>query len=166
MRVSRRSFAMLSVLAAACGSALPQRLPWQPEDAKPTPAVRYLFPEQVTIAAGKASTVELHFRVADGLHINSHVPLQKSLIRTELAVVEPHGVQFAGVDFPAGSDFALKALPSEKLSVYQGEFVLHAHISAAPGEHLVEAALRYQACTADTCYPPKTAPVAIDVVAR
>ena len=161
MRVSK-CWVLLPVLG---GCALAQQMPWQTESAHPA-AVRYEYPEQVSVAAGKPATIDLHFRVADGLHINSHTPLQKSLIRTELAVAEPRGVRFDTVDFPAGSDFALKTLSSERLSVYQGEFVLHAHITAAAGEHLVEAGLRYQACTADTCYPPKTAPVAIDIVAR
>ena len=154
------------MLATACLVAQAQNLPWQNREKNPAAAVRYEYPEQVSVPAGKPTTVDLHFRVADGLHINSHMPLQKSLIRTELAVVEPRGVKFSWVDFPEGSAFVLKALPDEKLSVYQGEFVLHAHIIAAAGEHLVEAGLRYQACTADTCYPPKTAPVALDVIAR
>ena len=157
---------MNKLLIVTAAAALGLQMPWQTSETKPAAAVRYEYPEQVTIAAGKAATVDLHFRVADGLHINSHTPLQKSLIRTELAVVEPRGVHFADMDFPAGSDFSLKALPSEKLSVYQGKFVVHAHITASAGEHLVEAGLRYQACTADTCYPPKTAPVTLDVIAR
>ena len=44
--------------------------------------VSYLFPEQVSIPAQKSTTVDLHFRVADGLHINSHTPREKSLIAT------------------------------------------------------------------------------------
>ena len=44
-----------------------------PNDCTPA-AVEYLYPEQVTVAAGKASEVTLHFRIAQGLHINSHMP--------------------------------------------------------------------------------------------
>jgi hypothetical protein len=44
--------------------------------------------------------------------------------------------------------------------------VLRAHLTAARGEHLVQAALRYQACDTDSCYPPKSAPVALDIVAK
>jgi hypothetical protein len=129
-------------------------------------AVHYEYPEQVQIAAGKPAQVDLHFRIRDGLHINSHTPHEKSFIRTDLVVLEPPGVKVDSVDFPDGAEYSLKAFPNEKLSVYTGEFVLHAHVVARPGEHLVQAALRYQACDADSCYPPRKAPVAVDVVAK
>src|ERR1017187_2637508 len=44
--------------------------------------VQYLFPEQVTVPAGKSSPVTLHFRIAQGLHINSHAPRPEELIPT------------------------------------------------------------------------------------
>jgi hypothetical protein len=155
------------MLAALVVSAGAQSFPWQRGSGETdAPAVRYEYPEQVTVAAGRSATVELHFRIREGLHINSHTPLQKSLIRTELIVMEPPGVKVAAVDFPAGSDYALKALPNEKLSVYTGEVVLQAHVNVQRGEHLVQAALRYQACDANSCYPPKKAPVAVDIIAR
>ena len=47
-----------------------------------------------------------------------------------------------------------------------GELVLRAHINARPGDHLLEGVLRYQACDTNSCYPPRKAPVAIDVIAR
>ncbi|HEY0786387.1 MAG TPA: protein-disulfide reductase DsbD domain-containing protein [Acidobacteriaceae bacterium] len=166
--------ARLSPLAAALllfsawYAARPQGLPWQSaaQEQPEQPAVRYEFPEQVSIAAGKPAAVDLHFRIRDGLHINSHQPLQKSLIRTELIVMEPSGVSIASVDFPPGAVYASQALPADKLSVYTGEFVLHAHLTARAGEHLVQAALRYQACDANACYPPRKAPVAFDLVAK
>lgn len=151
------------VLALAAAHAQ-DGLPWQSGD-KSAPAVRYEYPEQVTVAAGRSAVVELHFRVRDGLHINSHTPLEKSFIRTELIVIEPPGVKVEAVDFPEGAPYALKSSP-EKLSVYTGEVVLRAHLVAKPGEHLVQAALRYQACDTDSCYPPRKAPVAFDVIAK
>src|ERR1035438_560164 len=45
-------------------------------------AVEYIYPEQVTVSAGKAATVALHFKIAQGLHINSHTPREKELIPT------------------------------------------------------------------------------------
>jgi hypothetical protein len=128
--------------------------------------VTYLFPEQVTVPAQKSTAVDLHFRIADGLHINSHAPREKSLIPTSLAVVEQDGFKISAVDFPAGTDYAFAFDPKEKLSVYTGEFVLRAHIAAPPGEHLLQGALRYQACNSNSCYPPKTIPVAVDVIAK
>ena len=144
---------------------LAQALPWQSQP--PVEPVAYTAPAQVTLTRGKPQMVDLHFRIRDGLHINSHVPRDKDLIRTELIVAEPAGLDVQAVDFPPGVDFASKAFPNEKLSVYTGELVLHMRVLATkPGEHTIQGALRYQACDADTCFPPKNASVALDVVAH
>jgi len=128
--------------------------------------VAFLFPEQISIAAQKPTTVDLHFRVADGLHINSHAPREKSLIPTNLAVAEVKGLNVTGVDFPPGVDYSFAFDPKEKLSVYTGDFVLHAHLTAPAGQYLLQGLLRYQACNSNSCYPPKTIPVAVDVIAK
>lgn len=164
----RFGFAAVTLAALVAGSvtALAQKLPWQTSSSnasQPQP-VQYLYPQQVTLQAGKPQTIDLHFRIANGLHINSHAPRQKSLIRTELIVAEPAGVDISAVDFPPGSDYAFPADPQEKLSVYTGEVVLKMHITAKTGDHLVQGALRYQACDTNTCFPPRNAPVAVDVI--
>ncbi len=128
--------------------------------------VAFLFPEQLSVPAGKQTAVDLHFRVADGLHINSHTPREKSLIPTSLAVVEQDGFQVSDVEFPPGIDYAFAFNPKEKLSVYTGDFVLKAHLTAPAGDHLLQAALRYQACNSNSCFPPKTIPIAIDVIGK
>ena len=126
-------------------------------------AVQFLSPDRVTVAARHSTQVDLHFRVADGLHINSHAPLDKFLIPARFAVVEAPGLSVSAVDFPPGSDYALLR---EKLSVYTGEFVLHARVTAQPGEHELQGALRYQACDKSTCMPPHSIPVSVTVVAQ
>jgi hypothetical protein len=134
--------------------------------ARGSDSVRYLFPEQVTVPAKKATPVELHFRVADGMHINSHEPHSKLLIPTNLIVAERPGVNVTAVDFPAGADYSFSFSPKEKLSVYAGEFILKAMITAQAGQHLLEGGLRYQACDSNSCYPPKTIPVAVNITAK
>jgi hypothetical protein len=165
--VWKRALGVVALLAPLALAA--QQLPWQ-AGAKPATAndpVQYLYPEQVELTVGKPQQIELHFRVRDGLHINSHTPSDKSLIRTELIVAEPPGLDVQAVTFPQGGEYASAAFPGHKLSVYTGEVVLHARIVATkPGEHMLEAALRYQACDAGTCFPPKNAPVSLDLVAR
>lgn len=160
--------ALLCVVSAA--SAHAQKLPWQTSNNAPNATnqqlVHFLYPQQVTFPAGKPQTIDLHFRVVNGLHVNSHTPRQKSLIGTNLAVAEPAGVKISGVDFPAGSEFAFPADPATKLSIYSGEFVLRMHLVAQPGNHLIQGVLRYQACDNSTCFPPRTVPVPIDVIAK
>jgi hypothetical protein len=128
--------------------------------------VEYLFPEQVTVTAGKPSEVALHFRIAQGLHINSHTPKDEFLIPTTFSIPDGAGVRLAAASYPAGADFTLPLDPSTKLSVYTGELIINARIVAAPGNHLIEAKLHYQACDKNECLPPKTIPVAIDVIGK
>jgi Disulphide bond corrector protein DsbC len=129
-------------------------------------AVEYLFPEQVTLPVGKPSAIALHFRIKQDLHINSHKPHDQYLIPTEFSIPESSGVRLAGAVYPDGSDFTLPADPSQKLSVYTGEFTIQTKMVATAGDHLVEAKLRYQACDQNVCMPPKTITVPIDVLGK
>ena len=129
-------------------------------------AVEYLYPEQVSVPAGKPSPVTLHFRIQQNLHINSHTPRADFLIPTVFSVPETSGVKLANATYPAGADFALPSDPDQKLSVYTGEFTIQAKIVSTPGNHLVEAKLRYQACDQTQCLPPKTITVPIDVIGK
>ncbi|MGA8090297.1 MAG: protein-disulfide reductase DsbD domain-containing protein [Terracidiphilus sp.] len=129
-------------------------------------AVEYLYPEQVTVPAGKPAALALHFRIRQNLHINSHTPREEYLIPTVFSIPESSGVRLAGATYPAGADFTLPVDPSEKLSVYTGDFTIDARIVATAGDHLVEAKLHYQACDENACMPPKTITVPIDVVGK
>jgi hypothetical protein len=130
------------------------------------PAVVFLYPEQVTIPAGKSTTLALHFRVAPGLHINSHTPREHELIPATFSIPEGSGVRLVSAVYPPGTEFTLPLDPTTKLSVYSGEFTIQARIVAASGGHLVEATLRYQACDNNACMPPKTITAAIDVIGK
>ncbi|MGH9532329.1 MAG: protein-disulfide reductase DsbD domain-containing protein, partial [Terriglobales bacterium] len=67
------------------------------------------------------------------------------------------------ITYPKGEDVAFEFEPNEKLSVYEGEFVITARIratrTAKPGVHSVRGTLKYQACNDRACFPPKTLPV-------
>jgi hypothetical protein len=158
--------AFILLAATAILSAQSPLLDQKPQTGKAKPAVAYLFPEQITIPADKPAKVDLHFRVADGLHINSHAPHEESLIPTTLALPDSAGVHLANAAFPPGTDFAFTINPQEKLSVYTGEFVVHAELVAPRGEHLVQGTLHYQACNNEQCMPPHSIPVAIDIIAK
>lgn len=129
-------------------------------------AVEYLYPEQVSVPSGKATLVTLHFRIQQNLHINSHTPRAEYLIPTVFSIPDTSGVKLANATYPAGSDFALPSDPDQKLSVYTGDFTIQAKLVSTPGNHLVEAKLRYQACDQTQCLPPKTITVPIDVIGK
>jgi Disulphide bond corrector protein DsbC len=129
-------------------------------------AVEYLYPEQVSVPANKPTEVTLHFQVAQGLHINSHSPKEEFLIPTTFSIPDGAGVKLETATYPVGKDFVLPSDPGNKLSVYTEEFTIQARIVAPAGNHLVEAKLRFQACDKSVCLPPKTIPVAIDVIGK
>ena len=174
-RVSRsaiwRVSAVAFVIAAGVfvSAACAQKFPWQdtPEAGGKTPqTVRFAGPDQINIAARKPQVVELRFQIKDGFHINSHEPHEKTLIPTQLMVVDGDGVNVSGVDFPPGTDTSFAFAPNQKVSVYTGAVTLRAHVTVAPGGHLLQGALRYQACDANACMPPRKIPVAVSLLAK
>ena len=120
----------------------------------------------MTVPDGKPSPVTLHFRIAPGLHINSHTPSEDYLIPTTFSIPDGNGVKLDKATYPAGTGLTLPADPKTMLSVYTGEFIIQAHIVSAAGNHLVEAKLHYQACNESQCLPPRTIQVAIDVIGK
>jgi len=167
--VKRPPVAMIAALAVIAVAAHAQIVPNGPQNQSSlgkSDAITYLFPEQVTVTAGKPSPVALHFRVARGLHINSHTPSEKYLIPTDFSIPDGQGVRLAAANYPAGITISLAIDPKTKLSVYTGEFMIQARIVAAPGNHLVQARLHYQACDQSQCLPPKSIAVPIDVIGK
>ncbi len=161
-------FMTVAVLAVAALTARGQGLTSnvQKRQLVKNDAVTFLFPEQVSVPAGKPSEIILHFRVAPGMHINSHTPKDEYLIPTTFSIPEGPGVKLESVTYPAGTVMALPVDPTTKLSVYTGEFVIQARIVATTGNHLEQGQLHYQACDNNQCLPPKTIVVAIDVIGK
>jgi len=167
--IGRRIAVLVAVTSAVMLAPIPAPTQTATADfsARPAskpPAVIYLYPEQITLKAGKATTVALHFRIAPGLHINSHNPSEEELIPTTLSIPVDSGVRFESAIYPPGTVFSLPLDPKTKLNVYTGEFTIQARIVATAGNHLVEARLRYQACDDNSCMPPRTITAAIDVI--
>ena len=112
-----------------------------------------------SIAANQPATVQLHFRVDSGFHINSHTPKSEILIPTRLIVDNMTGAEVTSVDFPKGTEYSFSFEPGTKLDVYTGDLTLTAHLKAKPGSYVLKGGLRYQACDNAACYPPKVLPV-------
>ena len=122
--------------------------------------------EQQQVAAGKRSVLELHFRVVDGFHVNSHTPKSELLIPTQMTLQPATGVKAETVEYPAGISYSFSFDPSEKLDVYTGAFTVRVPVVAEAGTHTVDGSLRYQACDHAACYPPKTLPVQVIFTAK
>lgn len=133
--------------------------------AKPKSYVVYAA-EQQSVAAGKRSVLELHFRVVDGFHVNSHTPKSELLIPTRIELQPAVGVKAEAIEYPAGTSYSFSFDPTEKLDVYSGDFTVKLPVVAAAGAHTVDGTLRYQACDHAACYPPKSLPVQVVFTAK
>jgi len=122
--------------------------------------------EQQGVTAGKLSVLELHFRVVDGFHVNSHTPKSELLIPTQITLQPAAGVKAEPVEYPAGTSYSFSFDPSEKLDVYSGAFTVKLPVVAEAGTHTVDGTLRYQACDHAACYPPKSLPVQVIFTAK
>jgi hypothetical protein len=133
--------------------------------AKPKSYVVYAA-EQQSVSAGKRSVLELHFRVVDGFHVNSHTPKSELLIPTRIELQPAAGVKADAVEYPAGTSYSFSFDPTEKLDVYSGDFTVKLPVVAEAGTHTVDGMLRYQACDHAACYPPKSLPVQVIFTAK
>lgn len=155
-----RSFVAGMLLAATAAIAQ------MPGSAAPKGYVTYSA-EPATIAAKKPAVVELHFKVMEGYHMNSHTPKSELLIPTVLKLEPVTGVKLGTVEYPAGHEYSFSFDPKEKLDVYSGDVTVKAHLTAAAaGSYTVKGVLSYQACDNAACYPPKKLPVEIAVTAK
>ena len=124
-------------------------------------------PKKVEVASGRPGTLELDFRVKEGLHINSNTPHSEFLIPTKLSFNAPTDIMISKVTYPAGEELALSFSPKDKLSVYTGDFHISAQVSAShaatTGPYTLHGELKYQACNDKSCFPPKTLPIVAQI---
>jgi DsbC/DsbD-like thiol-disulfide interchange protein len=161
----RLRIGLLMVAVVAVGGGLTAQQPGTLSSPVKAAYVTYAEEPQV-VKAGKAAVLELHFKVKDGFHVNSHTPKSELLIPTAITLKAADGVKASEVVYPAGTAYSFSFEPKEKLDVYTGTFTVKVPVVAAAGEHTVDGSLRYQACDSAACYPPKTLPVQVMFTAK
>jgi thiol:disulfide interchange protein DsbD len=113
-------------------------------------------------AAHAGGPVRLALKVAlpEGLHTQSNLPRDPTLIPTTLTIDAPAGVRIDEIVFPHATDLKQAGL-DQPLAVFEREFAIGVQAtlasSVAGGELSIPAHLRYQACDVNLCYPPSTA---------
>jgi hypothetical protein len=121
----------------------------------------------VMVHKGSSRPVQFTFHVKPGYHINSNKPSTPELIPTVLSFSLPEDLVIGRMKYPAGAMISFPFDPSQKLSVYSGDFVVKGLLIAQPkataGPYTVHAELRYQACDNNACYPPKKLPLVFNV---
>jgi thiol:disulfide interchange protein DsbD len=118
------------------------------------------------LRAGGSSRVVVTVTLSPEFHVNSHKPSQDYLIATSIETETTDGLQIGGWKYPEGERRHF-AFSEEPILVYEGSFKVEGEIKAPaglpPSRRNVRLILKYQACTADRCYPPKKEPIAIAV---
>ncbi|MEZ5422870.1 MAG: protein-disulfide reductase DsbD N-terminal domain-containing protein [Pyrinomonadaceae bacterium] len=111
-----------------------------------------------TLKRGRSVQVTVTLDIPHGLHVNSHRPKGEYLIAT---VVTPTGggLRFGAVRYPAGRDKVF-GFSRNALNVYEGRVTFSFPVTVPKNFDKDRAhfrvAVRYQACTDEVCYSPKT----------
>lgn len=115
---------------------------------------------ELTKRSGDAVEGVVHAKVADGWHINSHVPSEEFAIPTVLTIENATDVQ---AQYPQHQLKAFEFTQGKPLAVYDGtvEFPFKAKLNA--GATSLEAKLHYQSCSNTVCLPPRDATATIDI---
>lgn len=134
---------------------------------KKSPVVTMAPADPVSVVANKSTPFELNFRIGRKFHINSNKPNSELLIPTTLKLSTPTDIMISAISYPDGEQLAFDFAPSEKLSVYSGDFTISGKVrplrSVRPGTYRVHGQLKYQACDNRACFPPATLPIFFDV---
>lgn len=115
---------------------------------------------QATVRPGERVRLSLAVRLPETVHVQADKPRDPSLIPTALTLQPPPGVTIGKITYPAASDLK-QAGQKEPLAVFGHAFTItvDAEVAAttAPGDLVIPARLRYQACDEAMCYPPTKA---------
>jgi len=116
-----------------------------------------LAPDKVKKGRIVRATVTMD--IPAGLHVQSSKPLDKFLVATKLDVETPSGMQTGPISYPRALMKKLKFSKST-VAVYEGKAIIRfnvtvpANYSGGSGE--IKGKLRFQACNDDSCFPPVT----------
>ncbi|HEV7701424.1 MAG TPA: protein-disulfide reductase DsbD N-terminal domain-containing protein [Pyrinomonadaceae bacterium] len=112
-----------------------------------------------SVTRGTAARGTIVLNIPGGLHVNSSRPNSEYAIATSVRVSSVRGVKVGGVSYPRGHNRKFE-FSETALNVYEGRvsFPFTVTVPASfRGQMLrVNVSVKYQACTNEVCYPPKT----------
>ena len=112
-----------------------------------------------TIERGDSSRGKVVLSIPGGLHVNSSRPASEYAIPTVVTVRGPRGVRVSGVTYPRGKNRKFQ-FSENLINVYEGRvnfpFTVTVPASFRGSTIRINVAVRYQACTEEVCYPPRT----------
>ena len=125
-------------------------------------------PPKVVGKRGGAIEAKISIQLRDGYHVNSNTPGDDYLIPLRLTwSAAPLAAAETTYPKPQLEKYEFSEKP---LSVFSGDFDLHSRFQvpagAPAGPNVLLGKLRYQACNARACLPPKTVEVRLPVEIR
>ncbi|MFL6373177.1 MAG: protein-disulfide reductase DsbD N-terminal domain-containing protein [Pyrinomonadaceae bacterium] len=117
-----------------------------------------------TVKKGTPTRATVYLSLPGGVHANSNRPGNEYQIPTVVSASAGRGVKVGRVTYPRGRNrkFGFSETP---INVYEGK-VPFTFIVTVPSNYQgktvrVQASVRYQACTEEVCYAPKTKSVTL-----
>src|SRR5215213_11963839 len=111
-----------------------------------------------SVARGAKARGNIVMTIPGGLHVNSSRPSSEYAIPTVVSV-RGSGVKVSGVTYPRGRNRQFQFSQSP-INVYEGRVNFPFTVTVLPGfkgsSVRVTATVKYQACTDEVCYPPRT----------
>ena len=121
-----------------------------------------------SVARGASARGSIVLSIPGGLHVNSSRPASEYAIPTTVRI-SGTGVRASGPTYPRGVNRKFQ-FSENVINVYEGtvRFPFTVNVPANfKGETVrVRAVVRYQACTDEVCYPPRTKEVTLTARVR
>ena len=112
-----------------------------------------------SVERGKATRGTIVLSIPGNLHVNSSRPASEYAIPTVVRVSGTSGVKVSGLTYPKGVNRKFEFSEST-INVYEGRvsfpFTVTVPASYKGKTIKLNASVKYQACTNEVCYPPKT----------
>jgi thiol:disulfide interchange protein len=120
------------------------------------------------VTKGKATRATVLLVIPAGLHVNSNRPDSEYAIATTVRA-SANGARIGAVSYPRGKNRKFQ-FSENLINVYEGR-VLFTFPVTVPANYRgstvkLDIAVRYQACTDEVCYPPRTKTISVNARVR
>jgi DsbC/DsbD-like thiol-disulfide interchange protein len=115
------------------------------------------------VSRGGSTKGSVVIRIPGGLHVNSNRPNSQYAIPTTVSI-SAVGARISGISYPRGKNRKFQ-FSEDTLNVYEGaaavSFNLTVPANFKGNTVKIRAVVKFQACTNEVCYPPKTKEVTL-----
>jgi thiol:disulfide interchange protein len=121
-----------------------------------------------SVARGRATRGTVVMTIPGGLHVNSNRPNSQYAIPTTVRVTSSNA-RLSAVSYPRGKNRKFQ-FSENAINVYEGRVAFNFNVTVPAnfrGNRIsVRAVVRYQACTDEVCYPPKSQEITLTANVR